>query len=156
MPWRARAHALPRCGLSLPERRSSARGGSFPPLCLAPRRIGGLDIRWQRGAPAPTSSPTSSSSAATTSAPTDVAAALWLTSHLQSHWAISPRTSTPLLLYSRSQNTKTSFRDGGVGMGEGALHPQGPDPEARRPRPANREPANNSAVENWTVRNRQE
>ena len=24
-------------------------------------------------------------------------------------------------------------------MGEGALHPQGPDPEARRPRPANRQ-----------------
>ena len=41
-------------------------------------------------------------------------------------------------------------------MGEGALHSQGPDPEARRPRPANRQPANKSAVENWTVRNRQE
>ena len=61
--------------------------------------------------------------------------------------------STPLL---KRQNTKTSFRDRGVGMGEGALHPQGPDPEARRPRPANRQPANKSAVENWTVRNRQE
>ena len=81
---------------------------------------------------------------------------IWLTSHLPLQWATSPKTCTPLLLYSRSQNTKTSFRDGGVGMGEGALHPQGPDPEARRPRPANREPANNSAVENWTVRNRQE
>ena len=67
---------------------------------------------------------------------------VWLTSLLQPQWATSPETCTPLLLYSRAQNTKTSFRDGGVGMGEGALHPQGPDPEARRPRPANREPAN--------------